>query len=230
MNSHRANLDETPGHTTYAVLAVILLTISLGGAYFLFKLYFPATPASSLPLPVISPVPTLEPSPTAVESTFSATPSLKPTSTLKPTLTPKSTATIKPTSTPVPTMSPDSSPTPSPATQTFTSSTDNFAVIYSSSRRLYQDTETSGRRYTFYSVAGNIAVHAGSAWSWTYPDRVFSTSVTISSHPTFIYEISTQTIVDFQVGDKYYTIQCVHNGSETLKAECTQFISDFKLL
>lgn len=119
--------------------------------------------------------------------------------------------------------------TPTPAFQTYTSEADNFTAIYDPGRKFYQDKEAGGNRYTFSSATGNIAVHVGKSWSWTYPDRQFSQSLLVSGRPTFIYEISTQTIVDFQSNDQNYTIQCVHQGDSARKAECQKFISDFKL-
>jgi len=94
--------------------------------------------------------------------------------------------------------------------------------------RVYTDKESSGNRYTFYQPLGNIAVHVGTDWSWVYPNRQFSQSLLVSGYATFIYDIELQTIVDFQVGEQKFTIQCVHNADQVLKDDCQRFIADFK--
>lgn len=230
MNSNRANLDGPNHNLTYIILTVILLILSGIGIFVLFQLQ---KPHSSVPVVVSEATPTLIPTdtpiivtPSLVESTPSAKVTLKPTLTVKPTATPKLTA--SPTEIVVtPSLSLTAGPTP--AYQTFTSSVDSFTAIYKSNRKFYQDTESSGNRYTFYSSSGNFAVHVGYSWSWTNPNRQFSQGLMVDGNSTSVYQIDSQTLVDFQVGGKDYTIQCIHNGSSVLKAECTQFINDFKI-
>jgi hypothetical protein len=185
---------------SYLVLTVILVILSLVGAIFLVKnkpqIETQIVDEQVLPtdIPVLIPTEVVEPTIVA-----SASPTLKPTATSSAT-----------------------TPVPTPAFQTFSSSQDKFSVIYNSSRKLYQDTESSGNRYTFYLSTGNIALHVGTQWSWTHPDRALN--------PTFIYETATQKIVDMESNGLKYTIQCVHNGLSSLKTECDQFIADFKTL
>lgn len=109
-------------------------------------------------------------------------------------------------------------PSPSPSFQKYTGST--FTVTYGPNRKLIIENEPSGKRYVFYSSAGNITLHVGSKWSWQHPGRQLT--------PTFRYDTSTQTLIDLQKDDLNYTIQCVHGGSETLKSECDQFIANFQ--
>ncbi len=144
---------------------------------------------------------------------------------------PSPTLTISPTTTTQasPTATNSAQATPSPSSQSFTSTDDNFSISYDSSRKLYQDTEFSGRRYTLYSSAGNIAIHVGKIWSWTSPLRKFTNDLMVANQPTYVYDIPTQTITDFQFNGKDFTFQCVHNGLANIKSECTQILKSFKL-
>lgn len=136
-------------------------------------------------------------------------------------------------SSPVPTLSPQvtfpPSATPTPEFQSFTSDIDNFSIAFSRSRQLYQDKESTGNRYTLYSPLGNIAIHVGQKWSWIYPHRVFTSDFLVAGQSTFIYDLSSQTITDFQFNGKSYTIQCVHRGSSDIKAECLRLLKSFQL-
>ena len=114
--------------------------------------------------------------------------------------------------------------------KTFVSENDFFKVEYQGKRKLYQDKEDSGKRYTFYDVSGNITVHVGTNWSWTYPDRVFSETLLVDGQNTFVYETSSQKIIDFEKNTKRYTIQCVHGGTIEIKDECQKFIDGFKFI
>ena len=118
---------------------------------------------------------------------------------------------------------------PTPTNQTFTSEVDKFTITYNSSRKLYQDKEFSGNRYTLYSPSGNIALHVGKIWSWTNPSRTFSSDNLLAGQPTYTYEATGQTIIDFQFNGLNYTFQCVHNDKESVKSECQQLIKNFKL-
>ncbi|MBU1117639.1 hypothetical protein KKD37_01615 [Patescibacteria group bacterium] len=112
----------------------------------------------------------------------------------------------------------------------FRSESDAFAVSYKGSRKLYQDTESSGRRYTFYDYAGNIVVHVGKSWSWLYPERTYTDKLLVDGENSFVYEISNQKIVDVEINGLKYTIQCIHNSKEDLKTECEEFIENFKFI
>jgi len=210
MASSRTDLDRPASTTSYLILTIILVILSLAGLYLLFRLKKPdSTPVvvEQSVVPTIVPEPTIEEiiTPTSV-STESANPSIVPT---------------------VPTAKTSASPTP--ATLNYTSDTDKFSVVYQSLRKLYQDTEASGNRYTFYLTSGNIAVHVGTQWSWINPNRQFSSDFLVSGLPTFVYGISTQRIVDVEAGQTKYTIQCVHNARQPLIEECDQFLKDFKI-
>ena len=141
-----------------------------------------------------------------------------------------STVTLTPTSITTATATGSAQAAPSPASQSFSSPDDHFSISYDSSRKLYQDTEFSGNRYTLYSSAGNIAIHVGKIWSWTSPLRKFTNALLVANQPTYVYDIPTQTITDFQYNGKDYTFQCVHNGLANIKSECTKILQSFKLL
>lgn len=228
-------------NNTYLVLSIVLLILSVFGGFFLFQNFKTTNQASynsnTVPkielIPTDTPgteeitaIPTLESSssatitpPTATSSTAKITPTKLPTKILTPTPTKIITPTKSITSSPV-------------SLKEYSNSTDGFSISYSSSRVFTQDTEASGNRYTFSSSVGNFAVHVSSSglWAWTHPDRQFSTNFTISGQPTFRYDIAAQTIIDLQSSDKNYTIQCVHNSKDSVKAECEAFIASFKLL
>ena len=226
-------------NTKYLILTVILLILSVIGVFLVFKInssplnLFLDTPEITVtPTPIIeeilpTEIPKISITPIATVTGKIASPSPTKKPTITPTATPsaKITPTIKPTITPSPTSSPS-------AQLNFSSSEDKFSIIYNSSRKLYQDKESTGNRYTFYSLSGNFAVHVAPSgtWAWTAPDRNFSNSLIVSGQNTYRYDIATQTIVDLQSSTKNYTIQCIHNGKESLKTECETFIASFKLL
>jgi len=228
----------------YIIPSIILLILSAFGIFYLINY---SKLISSIPNgfpPETSITPTIAPTPTIIAlPTVSITPvaTATPTKKLTPTVTPKITATpsASPTITPKITITPTPStisitptPTPTPTELTFSSSTDGFSIVYSSFRKLYQDKESSGNRYTFYSNSGNFAVHVGlnGQWAWTTANRNFSGNLVISGQNTYRYDTDSQTIVDIQYNSKNYTLQCVHNGKSTLKAECETFLKSFKLL
>ena len=218
-------------NTIYLVLTVILVILSIIGGYFLFQIINKPDNSdsdSSLITKVeVTPTDTPEISITPIATTtaqISPVPIASPTSKLKVTPTTNPTKVI----TPVPT----SIISTTSNLLTYSNSNDGFSVEYSSTRKLYQDTESSGNRYTFYLASGNFAVHVGldDQWAWTAPDRNFSGDLLVSGQNTYRYDISTQTIVDLQSNGKNYTIQCVHNGVDSRKTECEEFISSFQLL
>ncbi len=211
MISGRSDLDSSPSRGLLLATIVFIFLIIVGLiALIYFKptkpllpdKYLPPSPTQSLPQPT-SPVA----SPSAATS-----------------ITPRiSTSSAKATPSSPP-------PSPTPSTLSFISSDYKFSLTYDSSRTVHQTPEGSGARFTFYSPSGNFAVHVGPNWSWEHPNRQFNSSFTISSRPTFIYEIAAQKLVDFEYLGNYYTIQCVHNGSQALIAECDKFINSFQLL
>jgi hypothetical protein len=229
-------------NSTYLILSIILLILSVIGGYFLFQNFQAVNQGAYITqtTPKIELIPTdvieeTQPTiiPTIAESSTSAKISITPTSTISATkITPTKILTLKSTSTPIPTKSISTSPS-SGSFENYSSSTDAFSISYSVSRQLVQDTENSGNRYTFVSsYVGNFAVHVSPSgtWAWVNPDRQFSTDFTVSGQPTFRYDIATQTIVDLQSSTKNYTLQCVHNGVASVKEECEAFISSFTLL
>ncbi|MFA5749983.1 MAG: hypothetical protein WC895_02045 [Candidatus Shapirobacteria bacterium] len=214
-------------NNTYLILTIILVILSVIGVFFIFQIKQSKNTVSlnSSSIPKIELIPTDIPITVTPSKIASPSPTKKPT--ITPTATPsaKITPTIKPTLTPTPTSSPS-------AKLNFSSYDDGFSILYNSTRKLYQDKETSGNRYTFTNIAGNFAIHVGlnDKWAWTNSDRQFSDSFLVAGKSTFRYDISTQTIVDLQSNGKNYTIQCIHNGKDTLKAECEQFLKDFQLI
>lgn len=222
----------------YLIPSIILLILSAFGGFYLINYIksnsstiedLPST-ISITPTPTIITIPTISITPTATSSTKTKiTPTATPTATKKltPTATPSAKITITPTITPITNSEPVES-----TELTFESSTDGFSIVYSSLRKLYQDKESSGNRYTFYLTNGNFAVHVGlnDQWAWTTPNRNFSGNLVISGQNTYRYDTDSQTIVDLQYNSKNYTLQCVHNGKATLKAECETFLQSFKLL
>jgi hypothetical protein len=86
-----------------------------------------------------------------------------------------------------------------------------------------------GRRYTFYRKDSILTIHAGHDWGWLHPGRVFDGKTKLNGKDTFVYEIDSQKIVDLKMGDKLYTIQCVHRGLTAAKEECENFINSFRL-
>ena len=236
-------------NSTYIVLGIILLILTGIGGYFLFQVYqanntqtsytSQTTPKIEL-LPTDSPdedMETIIPS----DTTTSAT-TVTPIASVSGKVTPTTAKTTISTPTKTPTVTPTTSTT---GLTTYSSAQDNFSVAYSSTRKIYQDKETnlydsdgnlsttsSGTRYTFSLTSGNFAVHvtSGDLWAWKNTNRQFDSNSLVAGKPSFRYDIAAQTIVDFQSGDKNYTIQCVHNGVASLKTECEAFISSFKLL
>ncbi|HOR01790.1 MAG TPA: hypothetical protein PKZ92_00845 [Candidatus Woesebacteria bacterium] len=224
-------------NSTYLILTLVLLILSAIGAYFLYQIYqdrqLPSYDSATVPKIELIPTDTLEPEiidipENATSPAVSLTPKVATPTAL---VTQIPTKVISPTPTTVPTATPTKTPSAG-TTQTYTSQADNFSIVYSSSRQLYQDTEATGNRYTFTLASGNFAIHVSTPpqWSWTHPNREFTDTFLISGKPTFRYDIATQTIVDLQSDTKNYTLQCVHNGVASLKTECDQFINSFKLL
>ena len=149
-----------------------------------------------------------------------------------PTSTPTPSPSPKPTKIPSPTSTPTPTPTSVSTTKSFTDSQGLCSLTYSSSRILYQDTTGSAKRYTFYLPTSSFALHVADSytWSWTHPNRQFTSTFTIDGNPTFRYDIDDQTIVDIQGDNNNFTLQCIHNGDDDLKDECEQFLQSFKLL
>lgn len=206
-------------NSLYLVLTIIFVILSVIGIYFLYQIINNnqknnSTSNTSNTQATITSVPTT--SNIVVANPTIATESSVASDSAKTTLTP----------TKIP------SPTPTLVLTTFKSDDDGFSAEYSVKRKLYQDTESSGNRYTFYLDSGNFAVHVAfdDQWAWVNPSREFDSDFTVADQDSFVYETSTQKIVDFQSDDKNYTIQCIHNGLESLKSECEEFIQNFQLL
>lgn len=238
-------------NSLYLVLTIIFVILSVIGGYFLYQINHQQQ-SSSIVQPEVTPIPTNIPSitPTLVATASpTASPSSKVTPIPKVTISPVCTPPPCPTGGKLncpsgkecpggcgvvcakPTLTPNPVET-KPTLTTYKSDKDNFTVQYLSNRKVYQDTEDSGLRYTFYSANGNFAIHVTSdnQWAWTTPNRDFSGNFLVSGLNTYRYDISTQTIVDVQYNGKNYTIQCVHNGKTSLKTECEEFISSFQFL
>ena len=231
-------------NSIYLLLTILLVILSTIGGYFLFKMYqdrnLTIYTSSSIPKIELIPTDSIQSSlQDASTSSSIITPTVIPVVTIT-----VATATATPQNNTPTTIELVSTPSPSPVlTSTvfpispinvipFQSKEDGFSVSYSNQRQLHQDTEASGNRYTFTNKSGNFAIHVSPSgkWSWTHPDRQFTNSLVVSGQNTFRYDINAQTIIDLQSGDKNYTIQCIHNGIESLKTECDQFVSSFKLL
>lgn len=219
-------------NSVYLVLTIIFVILSVIGGYFLYQINHQQQTSTGIAQTEVTPIPTKIAIETPI-ATASPIASSSVKNKLSPTPTKKiasPTATIKPTSTPKTTLVPTEILTPT--LMTYTSTDDGFSVDYSSKRKLYQDTESSGNRYTFYLSSGNFAIHVGlnDKWAWTTSSRDFSGDFLVSGQNTYRYDISTQTIVDLQYNGKNYTLQCVHNGNAAAKTECEEFISSFQFL
>lgn len=217
-------------NSTYVILGLVLLILSGIGAYFLFQVYQTnqSVPYTAETTPKIELLPTDSPEEEVESITSVPTLTITPIASVSSKVTPTiAKVTVTPTKTPT-----ASSSSTASSIETFVSNKDGFSIDYSTKRKIYQDTESAGNRYTFYLSSGNFAVHVGlnGQWAWTHPDRQFNNNSLIAGQPSFRYDIAAQTIVDIQSNNKNYTIQCVHNGSSALKTECEAFISSFKLL
>jgi hypothetical protein len=198
----------------YIVLTLVFIALSLGGLIFFYR---PPVTTPTL-LEQVTAKPTMVPQDSTPIAEVTDTPPLPPEATSAPS------SPVDP-SQPQPTDIPE--PTPTPATYTLTSTQYNFSVPYTSSRKLYESAENGGTRYTLYSSSGNITVHAGSRWSWLHPGREFTSDFLVAGQPTFVYKISTQTLVDLEINGTKITVQCVHGGRQSAIDECQQFLSEF---
>lgn len=219
MDSARTNLDDLGRNSSYLILSITFIVLSLAGIFLFFQMRQPKPEVVSTPTPTPE-FPTDIPTDIPVDIPTDTPLINQPT----PTLTAKASPTV------TPTLPPSASPTPTPLVLNFQSDTDKFSVVYQSSRQLYQDTESSGNRYTFYRSDSTITVHAGSSWSWSHPGRTFTSDLLVANQPTFRYDVTAQTIVDLQKDNLLYTIQCYHHAKESVKSECDSFLSSFKLL
>jgi len=225
--------------------------LSVIGGYFLYQIATNSKTSSQATIPEVTPIPTDTPTIT-LAPIASASPTASPSSKVTP--TPK--VTISPVCTPPPCPTGGKLNCPSgkecpggcgvvcakptlvptviltPTLTTYTNTDDGFSIDYLSNRKVYQDTEDSGQRYTFYLYGANFAIHvsSGDQWAWVTPNRDFSGNFLVSGLNTYRYDISSQTIVDLSYSGKNYTLQCVHNGKESLKAECEEFIQSFQFL
>ena len=226
-------------NSLYLTLTILFVILSIVGGYFLSKMYQDSNlaPYTSSSVPKIELIPTdsvQEPTQYASAPTITSNPSVTPivtTAVATTTATPK-TADLTPTTKLIPTASISITPVSSKNIIPFESKEDSFSLSYGKQRQLHQDTETSGNRYTFTNKSGDFAIHVSSndKWSWTHPGRQFTDTLLVSGKNTFRYDINTQTIIDLQSSKNNYTLQCIHNGIESLKTECEQFVSSFKIL
>ena len=199
----RVNLDQRRQNFIYLSLSLFFILVSGVGIFLIYHLVNPSLPNS---FPTDSEVISVKNTPTP-SIILSPIPSVKLSPTAKP------------------------SPVPTPEISQYAIDIDNFSVRFKSNRQVITDTEDSGNRYTFYRSDSSLAVHVGKTWSWQHPSREFSTSsLLLDGQPTFQYSIDTQKLVDAEFDGKKYTIQCIHNGIDTIKSECDQFIASFKFL
>jgi hypothetical protein len=216
-------------NSLYLVLTIILIILSAIGGYFLFNIYNQRSSSNY----TSSTTPKIELIPTDSVQNITDQDSSVSSEIITPTVT-KTNPIASATATPkvVLTPSPSISPTTSKDVVLYENKEDGFSVSHTNQRLVHKDSELSGNRYTFVNKAGNFAVHVSPTgkWSWTHPDRQFTTTLLVSGQKTFRYDITTQTIIDLQSDSKNYTLQCIHNGLESLKTECDQFVSSFKIL
>lgn len=242
MNANRANLDEPQNNKIYIILSVVFFILSVVGIFAIFQInnsklvsqqvqnITPTVTPEVTISPEVSPI--LTPEEIIPSPLVSITPIATFTASISATKT-KISPTLKPTSVPKISLTPTPTATASAKASGFLiyrSTIDNFSVSYLSYRKVYQDKENGGNRYTFYSTKGSFAIHAGSDWSWIYSERSFNSNFTVNNLPTSRYETDSQTLVDFENQSKKYTIQCIHNGISSLKTECENFIQSFKFL
>lgn len=216
-------------NSLYLVLTIILIILSAVGGYFLFNIYNQRSSSDY----TSSTTPKIELIPTDSVQNITDQDSSVYSEIITPTVT-KTNPIASATATPklVLTPSPSISSTTSKDVVLYENKEDGFSVSHTNQRLVHQDSEPSGNRYTFVNKVGNFAVHVSPTgkWSWTHPDRQFTTTLLVSGQKTFRYDITTQTIIDLQSDSKNYTLQCIHNGLESLKTECDQFVSSFKIL
>jgi len=136
--------------------------------------------------------------------------------------TPSATTSISPTNEPTPTPN-------KPVLLTFTNDTSTFKIDYWSTRTLFEDHTDTKKRFVFVHPQGNFVVHVGQTdWAWVHSGRELTDKFKMYGKPTFVFETTSQKIVDFTSDSaQYFTIQCVHNGLPDLISECDQFISSF---
>lgn len=212
MDSNRTNLDDLGRNSSYLVLSIAFIILSVAGLILFVQIKKPKTE---------TPPPEPTPTPEISAEIPTDTPNL-----FEPTLSPVSSPILPPPPTPTKALE----PSPTPLVLDFQNPVDKFSVVYRSDRQLNQDTEASGNRYTFYRSDSTITVHVGSSWSWSHPGRTFSSEFLVAGQPAFRYDIAAQTIVDVQKDNLLYTIQCIHHANDSIKSECQDFLSNFKFL
>ena len=220
--SDRTNLIAPNRPIKYILGSMILMALSGMGMFWLTEQSKKEAEIKEN-LANLKPTTAVLPKPTAIEISEESTAATSM-------LTPKLTVTVAPTIVTSEAIASPSgkvaTPTPKPIEE-FKSITDGFGAKYKGTRKIYEENESSGKRYIFYSYGGNITVHVGKTWSWLNSGRTFSETLLVGGQKTYVYEISNQKIVDLEKGDKKYTIQCVHNAVTDLKTECDKFLADF---
>ena len=119
-----------------------------------------------------------------------------------------------------------------PVLKTYQNSQYQFKVNYWPSRSLFEDQTTDSHRFVFVHPQGNFVIHIGqTTWAWLHTGRELTNTFPMFGKPTFVFQTSSQKIVDFTSDSaQYFTIQCVHNGLADLISECNDFISSFSFV
>ena len=133
------------------------------------------------------------------------------------------------------TPSPIDEPTPTPDKPYLNTYQDTkylFKIDYWSTRTLFEDHTDTDSRFVFVNPQGNFVVHVGlTDWAWTHSGRELTTKYTLLGQPTFVYETTSQKVVDLNSpSGLFFTLQCVHNGLPDLVKECDQFIKSFAFI
>jgi len=219
-STNRSNLNKLgtkkPPYFLFFVLSVIFVALSLlAYNYAISRLskelvIYNTGNLSPTSVEVVTPLPTPSPTDTPTPDNY-ATPSAGPTTSPK----------VLPTPTPE-----------APYLKTYQNDQFKFKVDYWSTRTLFTDQTSATNRFVFTSPDGNFVVHVGQTdWTWVHSGRELTTKYTLLDQPTFVFETTSQKLVDFKSpSGLFFTIQCVHNGLETLITECDQFISSFNFL
>jgi hypothetical protein len=87
---------------------------------------------------------------------------------------------------------------------------DGFEAFFAKNREVYKEYESTGVRYPLWRKDSIITVHVSRGnWCWLHPGRNFSSTEKVAGRETFVYNISSQKLVDVENNGKKYTIQCL---------------------
>jgi hypothetical protein len=130
-----------------------------------------------------------------------------------------------------PTVIPSPTP-PQPYSKSFTSTDFNFKIDYMSTRQLFQDSSSVMNRFVFVNPEGNFVIHVGTKdYDWTHSNRTFTNTPTLAGKQTFVFDTTSQKVIDLKTDNGFfYTLQCVHNGSDELVSECQDFVQSFSFI